>query len=94
MPNLHGCEKAAKDSPPGSGLLDGRFEHEHQTSVDRRLALHSERGSAALEEVLIGIVVPVLKPGDQMTGELALDGSSELVEVVVSRADGSSHHDR
>ena len=39
-------------------------------------------GIAALEEVLIRVVVPVLKAGDQMTGDLALDGPGELVQML------------
>ncbi len=71
-----------------------RFQHEHQAGINRRLSLH-ELATAALEEVLIRIVMPVLKARDQMTGELAFDGSGELVQVVVKRrAGGQGHHDR
>ena len=45
----------------------------------------TNEGTAALEEVLIRVVVPVLKAGDQMSGNLALDGSGELVQMIVKK---------
>src|ERR1039458_859130 len=85
-----GCKVAAQSSPPGLVL---RCEHEHHADINRVLVTHERWASlsaAAHEDVLIGIVVTVLKPGDQMTGEGTFEGCSELLRVVVSKVKGGA----